>query len=67
MLTGAGAGAMREVSEYIAKAKEFDALAADAPDAALRRRYADLAACYRLLAAEREQLIATGAIASKSD
>ena len=57
---------MREVSEFIAKAEEFDARAAEAPDAALKRRYADLAACYRLLAAEREQLIAAGAISSKT-
>ena len=56
---------MRDVAEYTAKAAEFDALAKSAADAVLRTRYADLADCYRLLAEERQRLIADGALASK--
>jgi hypothetical protein len=54
---------MRTVEEYLAKAEEFDAMAsrADAP-MPLRLRYADMAECYRLLAKERERLIAQGAL-----
>jgi hypothetical protein len=61
----AGREPMRVASEYIARAREFEARAADAMDAALKRRYADLAACYRLLAAECERVIATAATGSK--
>ena len=49
---GLGARSMRSVIEYEGKAKEFDALAHDATDPALRKRYADVAACYRLLAVD---------------
>ena len=57
---------MRSVKEYMAKAAEFDALAIGA-DAAptLRKRYADVAESYRLMAKERERLIAEGLIESK--
>lgn len=55
---------MRSVAEYINKAAEFDGLAARTIEAGLKRRYADLAACYRLLAAERERLITEGVIPS---
>jgi hypothetical protein len=50
------------VPEYLERAAEFEALAATATVEVLRKRYADIAACYRLLAKEREWLIGTGAI-----
>jgi hypothetical protein len=53
---------MRTVVEYLDKAAEFDALARAAKLPGLKKRYADLAECYRLLAKEREQLVAQGAI-----
>jgi hypothetical protein len=49
---------MRSVEEYLNRAQEFDELAARTDDSALKTRYADLAACYRLLASERRRLIA---------
>jgi hypothetical protein len=48
---------MRSVAAYLAKAAEFEKLAADPANAALKKRYADLADCYRLLAEERKKLI----------
>ena len=55
---------MRTVAEYLAKAAEFDAMASGCDGhPALKKRYADLANCYRLLAREREKLIADGALA----
>ena len=53
---------MRTVVEYLNKAAEFDDLARAAKVPALKKRYADLAECYRLLAKEREHLVATGVI-----
>jgi hypothetical protein len=53
---------MRSVSEYLERAAEFEALAATASIDLLKKRYGDIAACYRLLAREREWLIGTGAI-----
>jgi hypothetical protein len=53
---------MRSVAEYMDKAAEFDRLAADATDPTLKKRYADLAGCFRLLAQDRERLIAEGAL-----
>ncbi len=53
---------MRSVTEYLEKAAEFEALAATATVEVQRQRYRDIAACYRLLAREREWLIGTGAI-----
>ena len=53
---------MRSVAEYLERAAEFEALAATATVDVLRKRYGDIAACYRLLAKEREWLIGTGAI-----
>ena len=52
---------MRSVAEYLERAAEFEALASTAT-VELRKRYGDIAACYRLLAKEREWLIGTGAI-----
>ena len=55
---------MRTVAEYLAKAAEFDGMASGSGGhPALKKRYADLADCYRLLAQEREKLIADGALA----
>ena len=48
---------MRSAIEYETRAEEFGALAKRTRDPALRKRYADLAACYRLLAADRRRLI----------
>ena len=55
---------MRSVAEYLAKAAEFEELAGSASEPALKKRYADVAECYRLLANERRRLITTGAIKS---
>jgi hypothetical protein len=55
---------MRTVTEYIAKAVEFDGLARAASEPILKKRYADLAESYRLLAKERERLVACGALPS---
>jgi len=53
------------VAEYLERAAEFEAMAASAGVDVLKKRYADIAACYRLLAREREWLISTGAIGSE--
>ena len=53
---------MRSVSQYQAKADEFARLAAATKHDVLRRRYADLADCYRLLAHERQRMIDSGVI-----
>jgi len=53
---------MRTVAEYMAKADEFDGLARTAPTPNLKKRYADLAECFRLLAQERERLVVEGVI-----
>jgi hypothetical protein len=45
---------MREVAELLAKAAEWEAVAAATTQDVLKKRYLDLAAGYRLLAAERE-------------
>jgi hypothetical protein len=55
---------MRSVAEYLTKAAEFDELADSASEPTLKRRFADIAECYRLLARERERLVKTGAIKS---
>ncbi len=53
---------MRSVAEYLERAAEFEALAAATSIDTLKKRYVDIAACYRLLAREREWLISTAAI-----
>ena len=58
---------MRSVSEYLKQAQEFDGLAAEAPDPSSKKRFADTADCYRILARERKLLIETGAIESEGD
>jgi hypothetical protein len=55
---------VRSVAEYLAKAAEFDELARSASELALKKRYVDVAECYRLLASERKRLVETGAIKS---
>jgi hypothetical protein len=56
---------VRSVADYLEKAAEFETLAAAANVDALKKRYGDIAACYRLLAEDREWLSGTGTIASK--
>lgn len=56
---------MRSVADYLERAAEFEALAAKTDVEVLRKRYGDIAACYRLLAKEREWLIGTGAVESE--
>lgn len=53
---------MRTVEQYLDKAAEFDAFVATSSDKCMQKRFADIAACYRLLARDRERLVATGAI-----
>jgi hypothetical protein len=57
---------MRSVTEYLARAAEFDELARSSSEPALEKRYADIAECYRLLARERQRLIETGSIKRES-
>jgi hypothetical protein len=56
-------GLVRSVEEYLSKADEFDALAAAEKNERLKRRYADVAECFRLLAKERARLIGDGDLA----
>lgn len=58
---------LRSVAEYLERAAEFERMAASVNVDVLKKRYADIAACYRLLAKDREWLIGTGAIASEQD
>ena len=53
---------MRTVAEYLSEAVAFDGFASATPDPALKKRLADIAACYRLLARERQRLVAAGTI-----
>ena len=53
---------MRSVAEYLERAAEFEMLGADASNESQKKRYDDIADCYRLLAKDREWLISTGAI-----
>jgi hypothetical protein len=53
---------VRSIADYLQRAAEFEALAATTDVELLRKRYADIAACYRLLAKDREWLIGTGAV-----
>ena len=56
---------MRTVAEYLERAAEFDAMSAATSIETLKKRYDDIAACYRLLAKDRERLISTGTIESE--
>lgn len=51
---------MRTVAEYVAKVAEFRACAERATDPTLRKRYADMAASYQIMADERLRMIAAG-------
>ncbi|RZN10325.1 hypothetical protein CWO91_13430 [Bradyrhizobium genosp. SA-3] len=53
---------MRSVIEHQNRALEFERQAEEASQPSLKRRYADLAACYRLLADERSRMIQSGEI-----
>jgi hypothetical protein len=53
---------MRIVEDHLSKAAEFEAFAATATNDVLRTRYADIAACYRLLAKGRQWLIGAGGL-----
>ena len=53
---------MRSVAEYLRRAAEFDELARSTSEDTLRKRYSDIADCYRLLAEDRKRLIASGVI-----
>jgi hypothetical protein len=55
---------VRTVAEYRAKAAEFEALAEETITPALKKRYADMANCYRLLADERERMVKDGRLQS---
>ena len=46
---------MRTVAEYVAKVAEFNARAERTSDPALKKRYADLAASYQIMAEERSR------------
>lgn len=52
---------MRSVAEYLEKAAEFDELARSTSEPALKRRYANVAESYRLLAIVWQRLIETDA------
>ena len=55
---------MRTITEHLAEAAELDRLATSTSSPELKMRYAELAEAYRLLAKEREELIAIGALRS---
>ena len=57
---------MRSFADYLAMATEFDELARSSSEPALKKRYADIAECYRLLARERQRLIEIGSIEPES-
>jgi hypothetical protein len=48
------------------KAAEFEKLTKEVSEPVLKKRYADIAECYRLLANDLQRLIATGDIESNS-
>jgi len=49
---------MRTVAEYVAKVAEFKARAERTSDPALKKRYADMADSYQIMAEERLRMIA---------
>jgi hypothetical protein len=61
-LLGAGDKDMRSLAGYLEKAAEFDELARSTSESALKKRCADVAESYRLLASVRQRLIETGAL-----
>lgn len=59
--------AVRTVEEYVMKAAEFDRMAKDASDPSFKKRFADMAETYRLLATERKRMLADGTLPLRSD
>jgi hypothetical protein len=57
---------MRNVTDYLLKALEFDGLAGATTDATLKKAYADLAETYRSLAAKRQRLIVEGTVPNEA-
>lgn len=55
---------MRSVIEYLKLAEQYDADAQAQTEPGLKKRFADIAECYRLLAEERQKLVAAGKIES---
>jgi len=53
---------MLSIAEYLDRGAEFHRLAEATSEPTLKRRYAELAECYRLLAADRQRLIKEGKI-----
>ena len=53
---------MRTTEDYLDEAAKFHSLAALCSEPSLKSRYADLAECFRLLAAERRLLIEQGTL-----
>jgi hypothetical protein len=53
---------MHRLAEYLEKAAEFDELARSTGESVLKKRYADVAESYRLLAIVWQRLIETGAL-----
>jgi hypothetical protein len=52
-------------AEYLDRGAEFYRLAQHTSEPTLKKRYADLAECYRLLVAERQRLIKEGKLAEE--
>jgi len=48
---------MRSVAQYLEKAAEFDRLTREVNEPVLKKRYADIAECYRLLASDLKRLV----------
>ncbi|HWO29513.1 MAG TPA: hypothetical protein VNO32_12030 [Candidatus Acidoferrum sp.] len=53
---------MRSVADYLEKAAEFDELARSTSEPVLKKRYANVAESYRLLAIVWQRLVETGAL-----
>lgn len=56
---------MNLVDDYLAKAADWEAVATATADGELKKRYLELAAGYRLLAAERQRILKERAGASR--
>src|SRR4051812_50148825 len=56
----------RRVAEYLHEGARFYALSLGTSDLTLKKRYADMAECYRLLAADLERLMKEGRTGDES-
>jgi hypothetical protein len=56
----------RRVAEYLDEGARFYALSLGTSDLTLKKRYADMAECYRLLAADLQRLMKDGRIEDES-